>query len=136
MALARTLRGKISPVMTQAMGPQVEAKPAMYKHTRATRAFWPAVFWTEMVTPMIATRNSHMHIQAAPQMRRVRRPNFSTPHIPGMVVKTLTMLVATEMRKGSSIPEFWKNEVPSARRQALVSCESWRIKIAMTYSRR
>jgi hypothetical protein len=29
MALARTLRGKISPVMTQATGPQVEAKKAM-----------------------------------------------------------------------------------------------------------
>ena len=29
MALARMLRGKISPVMTQAMGPQVDAKKAM-----------------------------------------------------------------------------------------------------------
>ena len=38
MAFARMLSGKISPVMTQAMGPQVDANAAIYMQTRAMSA--------------------------------------------------------------------------------------------------
>ena len=67
----------------------------------------------DMVTPMIATRNSQTHITAAPQSSRGRRPNFSIPHIPGRVMKTLTIAVAMEMRNAFWMPEFWKKFVPS-----------------------
>lgn len=113
MALARTLRGKISPTTTQAMGPHVEANAAMYRQMRATSAFWPEVLWTEIVTPMMAMRYSQMHMATAPQMSRLRRPKRSIPHIPGNVMNTLTMPVATEVKKGSEIPELAKNAVPS-----------------------
>jgi hypothetical protein len=55
IALALTANGNISPVTTQAIGPQVLAKNAMYIQMRATNAFWPEEFVTEIVTPIIAT---------------------------------------------------------------------------------
>lgn len=54
-----------------------------------------------------------MVITTAPQSKRERRPKCSTPHMPGSVMNTLTMFVATETRKGLEIPEFLKNVVPS-----------------------
>ena len=81
-------------------------------HTSATSAFWPEVLSIEMVTPMMATRNSQMHMTTAPQMSSGRRPKRSIAHMPGRVMKTLTMLVATWVRKGFLMPELRKKEVP------------------------
>ena len=135
MAFARTLSGKISPVMTHAtemllaynhmtsserhipMGPQVEAKPAMYKQVRAISDCWPALLSTEIVTPTMAMMNSHIVIHAAPQSKSERRPKRSIPHIPGMVINTLTMFVATDVRKGFLMPACVKNVVPSTERR-------------------
>ena len=78
-------------------------------------AFWPDWFWVEMVTPMMAMRNSQTDIKAAPQRRSGRRPNFSIPHIPGRVMNTFTMFVATPTKKGFEMPEFVKKVTPSTR---------------------
>ena len=112
MALARILRGKISPLTTQAMGPHVEAKKAIYIQTKATKTFCPAVFSVEIVTPTMATKYSQKHIPAAPIKSDLLRPSLSTFHIPGGVMKTLMMLMAMVIRKGLEIPAFLKNAVP------------------------
>ena len=56
---------------------------------------------------MIAIRYSQIHMTTAPQNRRERRPKRSTPHMPGSVMNTFTMLVAIEIRKGfEMVPRF------------------------------
>ena len=81
--------------------------------TRAMSAFWPAMFSTEMVTPRMAMRNSQTHIATAPQISKERRPKRSTAQIPGTVMPMLTILMATEMRKGFLKPALVKNVMPS-----------------------
>ena len=46
---ARTLSGKISPVTTHAIGPQVAAKKKMKMQINAIPAFCAATLWTIMV---------------------------------------------------------------------------------------
>lgn len=54
-ALARTLSGKISPVTTQATGPQELAKKKMYRHTKAMAARCAARLVVPATVPTMAT---------------------------------------------------------------------------------
>ena len=108
---ARALSGKISPVTTQAQGPQVAAKKAMYKHTKATRAEL-AAFWSGKAVPIEATKTCETLIPTAPANRRGLRPHDSTRYNPGTVQTTLTTEVIIVVTNGFPIPEFWKNVVP------------------------
>lgn len=74
----------------------------------STYAAWLPSF----AVPMIATRNSQMHITIAPQMSRGRRPSFSIIQNEAGVVTTLTMFIIVEMRKAFFIPTDWKKVVP------------------------
>src|SRR6478609_2780547 len=69
-------RGKISPMQTQAPGPQVEAKKKMYMQMNEIWAL-TADGSEPLVTPMMAQMNSQMSIPRAPQMRSGRRPKRS-----------------------------------------------------------
>ena len=80
--------------------------------TNAIRTFWPAVFEVEIVTPMMATKNSQTHMPAAPIKSNLLRPNLSTPHMPGRVMNTLMMLVAMVIKNGLWMPAFLKKTVP------------------------
>ena len=66
----------------------------------------------ETVTPTMATKNSQAHMPRAPTKSNLLRPNLSTPHMPGIVVNTLMMLIAMAIKKGLEMPDFSKNTVP------------------------
>jgi hypothetical protein len=105
-------RGKISPIMIQAPGPQVEAKKKM---KMAMKAIWaltagmllametPAslrwVLLNPTVTPMMATRNWQINMPKAPQRRSGRRPNLSTDQKEIGVEQTFTKVKISEIRK-------------------------------------
>ena len=80
--------------------------------TKAIKTFCPAVFEVEIVTPIMATKNSQIHMPAAPTKSSLLRPNLSTPHMPGRVMNVLMMLMAMVIKNGFEIPEFSKNTVP------------------------
>lgn len=115
----RMVRGKISPMTIQAQGPQVVAKTEMFKQMKAimARTAFSLTFAGSVVlpavAPMIPTMNCMMTIPAAPQMRMVRRPIFSTMTKEAGVESTLTRVVTMEIRKGSLIvPSCWKKMGP------------------------
>lgn len=89
---ARALRGKISPVTTQAQGPHEQAKKKMYTQTKAMRTLFET--WDEgSAVPTLATINWQTDMPIAPNKSNGRRPHFSTKYRPGKVEQTLTMLV-------------------------------------------
>jgi hypothetical protein len=92
-------RGKISPILTQAPGPQVDAKKKMYMQMREIWAL-TADGSEPLVTPMMAQMNSQMSMPRAPQMRRGRRPNRSMVQNESGVEQTFTSVVMSDMRKG------------------------------------
>jgi len=57
--------GKISPITTQAPGPQVEAKKKMYMQMNAIWTFTTVVL-SGRIVPMMATINSQTSIPIAP----------------------------------------------------------------------
>lgn len=61
---ARMGRGKISPMTTHAVGPQVAAKHAMARQMKAISAFVPALLFTLMMEPMIATLMHYQTVKA------------------------------------------------------------------------
>ncbi|KAL0948725.1 hypothetical protein HGRIS_008859 [Hohenbuehelia grisea] len=62
------------------------------------------MFSTEMMTPMMATMNSHRHMPTAPT-RSLQRPKRSTPHMPERVTDTWTMLVLITIANTGAIEE-------------------------------
>lgn len=71
-----------------------------------------AAWLPSLAVPMIATRNSQMHITTAPQMSKGRRPSFSIIQNEAGVATTLTTFIIVEMRKAFFIPTDWKKVVP------------------------
>lgn len=71
-----------------------------------------AAWLPSLAVPMIATRNSQMHITTAPQMSKGRRPSFSIIQNEAGVATTLTTFIMVEMRKAFFIPTDWKKVVP------------------------
>lgn len=105
-------RGKISPMTTQALGPQVVAKKEMLKQMKAIMAL-TALGLEPAETPMIPTMNWATTMPMAPMMRIRRRPKRSTIQKARGVLRTLTRVVMREMRKGLSIvPREVKKTVP------------------------
>ena len=106
-------RGKISPMTTQAPGPQVEAKKKIYIQMKAISALTAAGSFPTWLTPTIATMNWQTTMPRAPQIRRGRRPNFSTVQNEMGVEQTLTRVVMRPMRNGFEIVcKSLKKEVP------------------------
>ena len=76
--------GKISPMTTQATGPQVEANMLMFMQINAIIAdvadlLFGSVPWVlPAVTPTMPTMYWEMTIPVPPKMRRLRRPTRST----------------------------------------------------------
>lgn len=110
--LARIGSGKSSPMTTHAAGPHVEANPKIYTQTNVISTLAEALD-SGAAVPTIATINSHAIMRTAPQMRSVRRPNLSIVQNASGVDTTLTTLVMTVIRNGLSIPDCWKNVVPT-----------------------
>ena len=83
MPLARMERGKISPITTQATGPQEIGKNAMQKHTnaistrRTVMLMWVRSLVLPEVTLMMAMMNSQIHVPIEPMRRRQRQPTGS-----------------------------------------------------------
>ncbi len=103
--------------LTQANGPQVEAKKNMYMQTKAIPAFWAATLYTRMLpwlswpvvkVPNMATRNWDTHMPTAPQNRRGRRPHLSMAYSPGIVETTFIEDVIIWIAKALETPEFLK----------------------------
>ena len=66
-----------------------------------------------VVTPIMATMNSHISIPSAPQIMMVLRPNRSMIMNEIGVEQTFTRVVIKEIKNGFLIvPSCWKNVVP------------------------
>ena len=63
-------------------------------------------------TNVMAFKNSQTYIPMGPIKSNLLRPNLPTPHIPGRVTKTPTMLRAMVTKKELEVPAFMKNVVP------------------------
>lgn len=111
--LALVLSGKVSPMTTQANGPQVMANDAMKKHAE-TIIRVPATGFSVggRAMPTEAKMSSQVACQQAPTIKGMRRPKRSTIQRPGKVVMTLTAPRISWMRMGSSMPADWKIVAP------------------------
>lgn len=107
--LERIGRGKISPITTQAQGPQVVANMKMLMQMKAImadtadRLLLPSGFSLPAVAPIIPTMYCAMTIPIPPKIRRLRRPIRSTIQKESGVEQTLTRVVMREIRNGFEI---------------------------------
>lgn len=67
---------------------------------------------TSLNWPTEAKTRKHMHIHAAPMIKGLRRPYFSTKYRPGNVVTTLTAPKMICVRNEFEIPTEEKTVVP------------------------
>ena len=108
---------KLSPITTQANGPQVMAKEAMNMQA-ATIITIPELSYSVGGRAMAtaANINSHIDCQSAPANSGMRRPSLSMRYSPGNVVTTLTAPRMSWIRSVSSIPADWKIVAPYCKR--------------------
>jgi len=111
--LDRIGRGKISPIRTQAPGPQVEAKKKMKMAMNEIWAFTAGMLLATLVvpsaerwvllnptvTPMMATMNWQTSMPKAPPTRSGRRPNLSMVQKEMGVEHTFTRVKMRDMKK-------------------------------------
>jgi hypothetical protein len=104
---------KLSPMTTQANGPQVMAKDAMNMQA-ATIMTMPELSYSAggRAIATAAKIRSHIDCHRPPVINGIRRPSLSMRYKPGKVVTTLTAPRMSWTKRGSSIPADVKMVAP------------------------
>jgi hypothetical protein len=104
---------KLSPMTTQAKGPQVIANEAMNMQA-ATIMTIPELSYSAggRAIATAAKIRSHIDCHRPPAIKGIRRPSLSMRYKPGKVVTTLTAPRMSWTKRGSSIPADVKMVAP------------------------
>jgi hypothetical protein len=110
---SRNVSYKLSPMTTQAKGPQVMAKDAMNMQA-ATIMTMPELSYSAggRAIATAAKIRSHIDCHRPPAIKGIRRPSLSMRYKPGKVVTTLTAPRISWTNRGSSIPADVKMVAP------------------------